>query len=87
MSRADRIKDLLNEAFRPSFMELTDDSAKHAGHAGARPGGETHYTLVIESEHFRGLNRVECHRAVHKVLADELNSGLHALSIKASAPK
>jgi BolA protein len=87
MNRAQRIGDLLNKAFSPSFIEISDDSAKHAGHAGARPGGETHYTLVIESEHFRGLSRVECHRAIHKILQDELNTGLHALSIKASAPK
>jgi BolA protein len=87
MSRADRINDLLKRAFKPNFIELIDDSAKHAGHAGARPDGETHYTLVIESEHFRGLSRVECHRAIHNILESELKNGLHALSIKASAPK
>ncbi len=86
-SRIDRIRDSLEQAFKPELLEITDDSSKHAGHAGAAPGGETHYTVEIISEAFEGLSRVQLQRAINMVLAPEFESGLHALSLKASAPK
>lgn len=84
--RIDRIRDLLTEAFQPVSLEVVDDSARHAGHAGASPEGETHFNVAITSEMFEGLSRVQVQRAVNLVLAGEFESGLHALSIKASAP-
>ena len=83
--RESRIRDLLTEAFQPSVLEVTDDSARHAGHAGAAPGGETHYSVKIVSEAFDGLSRVQIQRTVMMVLQQEFDSGLHALSLKASA--
>lgn len=86
MTRQQRIISLLTNEFNPKHIELIDISHKHAGHAGARPGGETHYELVIEAEAFRGLNKVQSHQAVYRVLDGEFKSGLHALSIRAGAP-
>ncbi|WP_233353072.1 BolA family protein [Henriciella mobilis] len=71
------------QVFSPSSLEVIDDSAKHAGHAGASPEGETHYTVKIVSSQFDGMNRVAIQRAVNKALAEEFETGLHALSIKA----
>jgi BolA protein len=84
--RQARIHDLLTEAFEPVELEISDDSAKHAGHAGAAPGGETHYSVRITSAAFAGLSRVQVQRAVMMVLQSEFDSGLHALSLKANAP-
>ena len=84
--RTSRIREALEEAFKPVKLDVIDDSARHAGHAGAAPGGETHYNVVIVSEAFEGLSRVQIQRAVHMVLEPEFASGLHALSMKASAP-
>ncbi|MBD3770397.1 MAG: BolA family transcriptional regulator [Rhodobacterales bacterium] len=84
--RLSRIRDLLTEAFEPVNLEITDDSGKHAGHAGAAPGGETHYTVKITSAAFEGLSRVQVQRSVMLVLQPEFDTGLHALSLKASAP-
>lgn len=83
--RLSRIRDLLTEAFEPSVLEITDDSAKHAGHAGAAPGGETHYSVKIVSGAFEGLSRVQVQRTVMMALQKEFDTGLHALALKASA--
>ena len=83
--RLSRIHELLTEAFQPVELEINDDSAKHAGHAGAAPGGETHYTVKITSPAFEGLSRVQIQRTVMMVLQQEFDTGLHALSLKASA--
>lgn len=85
--RLSRIRDLLTEAFDPVLLEISDDSAKHAGHAGAAPGGETHYTVEITSEAFAGLSRVQIQRTVMMVLQKEFDTGLHALSLRAKAPQ
>ena len=85
-SRADRIKAALNAAFSPSALELIDDSAKHAGHAGAQPGGETHYTLRMTAAAFQGMSPVARQRAVMAALKEEFDTGLHALSMALSAP-
>ena len=84
--RRTRIEEILTEAFAPVSLSIVDDSAKHAGHAGAAPGGETHYSVEIVAESFDGLSRVQVQRAVMMVLQKEFDSGLHALALKAAAP-
>jgi len=81
-----RIKDILTAAFEPASLIVTDDSHKHEGHAGAAPGGETHYSVEIVAEAFAGLSRVQVQRAVMMVLQKEFDTGLHALALKARAP-
>ncbi|MEO1553623.1 MAG: BolA family protein [Pseudomonadota bacterium] len=83
MNRSERIRIILTKVFAPSALDVVDDSHKHAGHAGAQPEGETHYTVKIVSSAFEGLSRVAVQRAVMDALKDEFDSGLHALSIKA----
>jgi BolA protein len=85
-NRATRIETVLRDRFAPSVLQVVDDSAKHAGHAGAQPGGETHYSLLLVSDQFRGLGRVERHRLVNQALADEFGAGLHALALTLKAP-
>lgn len=76
----------LRENFRPTRMELVDDSTKHAGHSGHNPAGESHFSLFIESELFIGKSRVERQRAINRALADLLQERVHALAIRAAAP-
>jgi BolA family transcriptional regulator, general stress-responsive regulator len=80
------IRDKLTKAFQPTRLEIEDDSARHAGHAGAREGGESHFNVVIESAAFVGVNRVARQRRVYHALAEELAGPLHALSVKTLAP-
>jgi BolA protein len=82
----ERITRTLTEAFRPVSLEVVDESDRHKGHAGARPGGESHFRIRITAEAFRGMNRVAMHRAVNEALAREFDAGLHALAIEAKAP-
>jgi BolA protein len=86
MTRASRIEALLRDAFAPTVLQIADDSAKHAGHAGARPGGETHYSVLLVSERFAGLGRVARHRLVNDALGPEFSAGLHALALTLKAP-
>ena len=86
MSREIRIRNILSQAFSPLELEVVDDSARHAGHAGAAPEGETHFNVRIIADAFANLNRVERQRAVNKALAAEFDTGLHALAIKAGGP-
>ncbi len=81
MTRAARLEDLLRHAFNPDLLEIRDESARHAGHAGSRPEGETHFHIRISSQAFVGKSRVEQHRLVNQVLANEFARGLHALSL------
>ena len=85
-SRALRIETALRAAFAPLSLAVADESALHAGHAGASPGGETHYQVAMESGHFIGMGRLARSRAVHAALAGEFSSGLHALSLRLRAP-
>jgi BolA protein len=82
---AEMIHTKLTAAFAPSRLQVEDDSARHHGHEGARPGGETHFNVVIVSSAFEGQGRVQRQRAVLGVLADELAGPVHALSITARA--
>lgn len=86
MSRSDRIAAALEVAFAPVSLRVIDDSAQHAGHAGARAGGETHYTVEMVSAAFAGQSRVARSRAVNAALRAEFDSGLHALSLRLEAP-
>ena len=76
----------LAAAFAPVSLKVLDESNQHAGHAGHRPGGETHFRIYIVSEAFRGKTRLERHRMINATLADELRAGVHALAIHAAAP-
>jgi BolA protein len=83
---ADRIRAKLTAEFSPTRLDVVDDSDKHQGHAGHRPGGESHFSVVIESEAFSGMGRVDRQRRVNRVLSEELAGPVHALSIRATAP-
>lgn len=85
-SVSDLIRTKLTDAFSPSRLEVVDDSARHAGHAGAREGGESHFNVLIEAEGFAGLTRVARQRQVYSALGDLLAGPVHALSLKALAP-
>jgi stress-induced morphogen len=87
-TRHERIQLILNDAFRPERLEIIDESAKHANHAGRQglPAGETHYRVVMVAGSLAGQSRVARSRAVHEALTDELNSGLHALSLSLRTP-
>jgi BolA family transcriptional regulator, general stress-responsive regulator len=76
------IESKLQEAFSPSFLEVIDESHHHQGHAGANPAGESHFRLRISAPSFAGKGRVEQHRMVNAVLAQELKSRVHALAIE-----
>jgi len=86
MKRSERIRCILNRALTPLALEIIDESSLHAGHSGAREGGETHYRVEIISAKFVDKSRVARERMIHSLLADEFSDGLHALSIKARAP-
>lgn len=83
---AGRIRAKLNEAFSPSRLVVVDESHLHAGHAGARPEGETHFRVEIVADVFAGVSRIERQRRVHAVLSEELAGPVHALSVTARAP-
>ena len=85
-SRAERLHAVLHDALSPTRLEVVDDSQKHAGHMGAQPGGETHYSVLMVSGRFEGANRVARHRMVHAVLDAEFAGGLHALALTLRAP-
>ncbi len=86
MTVKDRLASTLMEGLAPRFLEVVDESGQHAGHSGARPGGETHFRVRIVSDAFLGRGRVERHRLVNELLAAELRGGVHALAIEARAP-
>jgi BolA protein len=76
----------LNSALSPASIELTDDSEQHRGHGGYNPAGESHFSLAVESEAFAGKSRVERQRMIYAALGDLMESRVHALSIRATAP-
>ena len=85
-TRLDRLRTALERRFQPSLLEIEDQSARHAGHAGARGEGETHYAVLLVSPLFQGESRVARSRAVHEVLDAEFKSGLHALALTLRTP-
>ncbi len=86
MRTADLISRKLTEAFAPQSVEVVDESHRHEGHAGSRPGGQTHFRVYIVSVAFKGKTRLERHRMINATLAGELAGGIHALAIHAAAP-
>lgn len=76
----------LTEAFAPESLSVVDESHEHKGHAGHRPGGETHFRIYIVAEAFRGKGRIDRHRMINSALSVELAGGVHALAIHAAAP-
>lgn len=83
---AREIETLLQEAFEPSRLEVINDSARHLGHAGDDGSGESHFTVVIESEAFAGQSRLQRQRMVNRALGDIPGRRVHALAIRAFAP-
>jgi BolA protein len=81
VSLAETIRTKLTDRFSPDRLVILDESHRHAGHAGARPEGETHFAVTIVAPAFAGLNRVARQRLVYETLADELATRVHALSL------
>ena len=81
-SRKSRIHDILTEFFSPSTLEVVDESHRHAGHAGARPEGETHFKILIVADALKSMSRIDGHRAINDALKHEFETGLHALTIR-----
>ena len=79
-----QLRSALERALVPSELEIIDDSAAHAGHAGARDGG--HYKVLVVAEAFRGRSRLERHRLVYGAVAPLMPGAVHALNIVARAP-
>lgn len=86
MDTRERITATLSTALAPESLDVIDESHLHKGHAGHRPEGETHYRVRITAGAFKGKSRIEMHRTINALLADELAAGVHALAIEAKAP-
>ena len=86
MSVAETIRRKLTERLAPLRLDILDESHRHAGHAGARPEGETHFAVAIVSAAFVGLGRVARQRLIYQILADELATCVHALALTTLAP-
>lgn len=76
------IKDKLEKALQPQFLEIKDDSSKHKGHMGYKEGLETHFNIKIVSEKFSGISKIQRHQLVYGILKDEMNKPIHALSLE-----
>ncbi len=89
MTRQERIQQVLNEVFSPETLHVTDESGRHASHAGRHglPAGETHYRVEMTASCLAGQSRIARSRAVHEALAGEFQAGLHALSLSLRAPE
>lgn len=87
MTMKQRIESKLTQAFAPERLEIVDESDQHAGHAGHRPGGETHFRVDIVAAAFEGETRVSRQRRVYQVLAEELADRVHALALSTRTPE
>ncbi len=87
MKIAAKIETKIKAALAPERLEVKDESHLHAGHAGSRPDGESHFRLLIVSSRFEGLSRVARQRAVNAILRDELRERVHALAMKTMTPE
>jgi BolA protein len=83
---ADSIRAKLSEGLNPVRLDIVDESHRHAGHAGARPDGESHFQVAVVSAAFAGKNRVARQRLVYGLLAEELRTDIHALSLTTLTP-
>jgi BolA protein len=86
MTMKELIEKGLRDALQPRLLDIVDESHLHAGHAGAREGGESHYRLNVVADAFSGKSRVERHRLVNDALKPAFERGLHAVAIKANTP-
>jgi BolA protein len=86
MKVADAIRQKLTAALQPTQLVVEDESHRHAGHAGARPEGETHFRVTMVSAAFSGVSRIDRSRRVHEILAEELNGPVHALALSLKSP-
>ncbi len=86
MKVAEIIDAKLRAGLAPVLLEVKDESHLHAGHAGARPGGESHFRLLIVAASFEGLPRVARQRAVNDILREELRDRVHALAMRTLTP-
>jgi BolA protein len=86
MNRAERIEKRIRDALAPEDLVVKDESAKHAGHKGARPEGETHFKVIAVCSRFEGLSRLDRHRLIYAALREEQETGLHALALDLAAP-
>lgn len=86
MTVASRIREKLTEKLAPSRLDVVDDSHKHAGHVGARPEGETHFSVEVVSAAFEGVSRVQRQRMVYEILQEELAGPVHALELRTLSP-
>lgn len=86
-SVAERIESKLRAALQPALLRVIDESHLHAGHAGARPGGETHFRVEVVAAAFAGQSRVARQRRIYDILAEELAGPVHALSLSARTPE
>lgn len=84
--RVAAIRNALQTAFRPQSLVVEDDSARHAGHAGARDG-RGHFNVEVVSDAFAGLNPIQRHRAVYAAVGELMTTDIHALSIRARTPQ
>lgn len=87
MRVTDAIREQIKAGFAPSRLELIDESARHVGHAGARPEGESHFKVTIVADAFAGKSRIERHRMVFHALDNLIRSDIHALSVTALTPE
>ena len=86
MNVKDNITKKLSEAFAPASLDVTDESHLHEGHAGHRPGGETHFRIHLVSQAFEGKSRIDRQRMINTLLAPELAGSVHALAMKVLTP-
>lgn len=87
MSVEQSIREKLTGAFEPETLEIVNESHRHAGHAGSPGTGESHFAVTVVSSAFAGKSRLERHRMVNDVLAEELSGNLHALALSALSPE
>jgi BolA protein len=85
-ARVAQIEQRLRAALAPQRLDIVDDSARHAGHAGARESGGGHYNVTIVSPAFAGKNLIERHRLVYAALGELMHKDIHALSLQALSP-
>ncbi len=86
MRMAERIREALTAGLAPERLEVVDQSHLHVGHAGHRPGGETHFHVTVVSAAFEGLSRPERHRRVYALLAEPMRERVHALGLTTLTP-
>jgi len=86
MTIGESIREKISEALSPAVLDIVDESHMHAGHAGSRPGGDSHFRVRIVAAAFAGQSRIERQRLINGLLADEFTAGLHALSLTTQTP-